>query len=163
MRLVLFQIEVSVDHILTGDLQQLISLPIIEKKMTLSNNNMIAAESAAKWDLTSSVSPHLDLHMMFPLLEYVDNLIAEGLISYSAQDVAAARLSLLRPTHMVDYAMDIYKELHANSVNENEEVEIPREMEDQKLRVFERLEELRTGCAAFDELWRPPHDEKRVS
>lgn len=116
-----------------------------------------AAESAAKWDLTSSVSPHLDLHMMFPLLEYVDSLIAGGQISYSLQDVAAARLALLRPTHMVDYAMDIYKELHGS---DGKDVEIPQEMEDQKARVFEKLEELRTGCRAFDELWR--QDEKRV-
>lgn len=117
-----------------------------------------AAESAAKWDLTSSVSPHLDLHMMFPLLEYVDSLIAGGQISYSLQDVAAARLALLRPTHMVGYAMDIYKELHGS---DGKDVEIPQEMEDQKARVFEKLEELRTGCRAFDELWR--QDEKRAS
>jgi len=125
-----------------------------------------AAESAAKWDLTSSISPHLDLHMMFPLLEYVDGLIANGQISYSNKDVAAARLSLLRPTHMVDYAMDIYKELHmygkedSSVEEEEEEVEIPQEMEDQKVVVFEKLEELRSGCRAFDELWR--QDEQRA-
>mmetsp|Transcript_31129 Transcript_31129/g.45711 ORF Transcript_31129/g.45711 Transcript_31129/m.45711 type:complete len:517 (-) Transcript_31129:46-1596(-) len=101
---------------------------------------------AAAWDLTSSVSPYLDLHMMFPLLEYVDSLISSGLVPYAAQDVAAARLSLLRPTHMVDYAMDIYRELHGM------EVDIPAEMEEQKAAVFVRLEELRAGCRAFDEL-----------
>jgi len=62
--------------------------------------------------------------------------------------VAAARLSLLRPTHMVDYAMDIYRELHG------EGVEIPKEMEERKAKVFEKLEELRNGCKAFDELSR---------
>jgi len=113
--------------------------------MTAATETSSGAASAAKWDLTSSVSPHLDLHMMFPLLEYVDSLIAQGQISYSAQDVAAARLSLLRPTHMVDYAMDIYKELHGD-------VEIPKEMEDQKASVFEKLEELRAGCKAFADL-----------
>ena len=66
---------------------------------------------AASWDLTSQISPHLDLHMMFPLLEYVDSLITAGLVPYTHGDVAASRLALLRPTHMVDYAMDIYREL----------------------------------------------------
>lgn len=113
-----------------------------------SSEDSKTSSSAATWDLTSYVSPHLDLHMMFPLLEYVDSLIAQGTIPYSVTDVAAARLSLLRPTHMVDYAMDIYRELHGA------DHEIPKEMEDQKTAVFEKLEELRAGCRAFDELWR---------
>jgi len=104
--------------------------------------------SAASWDLTSLISPCLDLHMMFPLLEYVDSLISSGAIPYSSSDVAAARLSLLRPTHMVDYAMDIYRELHGDAA------EIPNEMEEQKQEVLEKLAELKgdIGCKAFDEL-----------
>jgi hypothetical protein len=56
---------------------------------------------------------------------------------------------------MVDYAMDIYRELHGA------EAEIPAEMEEQKAKVFETLEELRTGCAAFDELAK--NEAERVS
>eukprot|EP00559_Dactyliosolen_fragilissimus_P002746 CAMPEP_0184855858 /NCGR_PEP_ID=MMETSP0580-20130426/999_1 /TAXON_ID=1118495 /ORGANISM="Dactyliosolen fragilissimus" /LENGTH=530 /DNA_ID=CAMNT_0027350501 /DNA_START=250 /DNA_END=1842 /DNA_ORIENTATION=- len=104
------------------------------------------------WDLTSDVSPYLDLHMMFPLLEYVDSLISTGAVDYSSSDVAAARLELLRPTHMVDYAMEIYSELHG------EEAEIPEEMEIQKNKVFERLDELKNGCKAFEDLC---HDEEK--
>ena len=91
------------------------------------------------------MAPYLDLHMMFPLLEYVDSLISTGAIPYSSSDVAAARLSLLRPTHMVDYAMDIYRELHGD------DAEIPVEMEDQKVKVYETLAALKddAGCKAF--------------
>jgi translation initiation factor 3 subunit E len=103
---------------------------------------------AASWDLTSQISPHLDLHMMFPLLEYVDSLITAGLVPYTHGDVAASRLALLRPTHMVDYAMDIYRELHGA------DAEIPKEMETQKEEVFKNLESLRDGCVKFDELCR---------
>jgi translation initiation factor 3 subunit E len=101
---------------------------------------------AASWDLTSKISPYLDLHMMFPLLEYIDSLISKGSIAYSHEDVAKARLSLLTPTHMVDYAMEIYKELHNN--------DIPAEMEDQKAQVLATLETLKNdeGCKAFTEL-----------
>lgn len=102
--------------------------------------------AVASWDLTSRVSPYLDLHMMFPLLEYVDSLINDGMIPYETSDVAAARLSLLRPTHMVDYAMDIYRDLHG------QDAVIPQEMEDQKAAVFEKLEELRVGCKSLDDL-----------
>lgn len=113
------------------------------------------ATDAAAYDLTSNISPYLDLHMMFPLLEYIDSLISSGSISYNAMDVAQARLELLKPTHMVDYAMDIYREVHGA------DAQIPQEMEDQKAGVFQKLEELKDGQAAFEELCR---DEKaRVS
>ena len=114
----------------------------------------MTTEGVEQWDLTSQVSPYLDRHMMFPLLEYLDSLINAGTVSYSSKDVAAARLSLLRPTHMVDYAIDIYKGLHGDDST------IPPEMEVQKAKVYERLEELRTGCEVFDKLCR--NDEERV-
>ena len=114
-----------------------------------------AATDAATYDLTSLISPYLDLHMMFPLLEYIDSLISTGSISYSSLDVAQARLELLKPTHMVDYAMDIYREVHG------ENAAIPQRMEDQKAGVFKELEELREGQMKFDELCRS--EDVRVS
>ena len=120
-----------------------------------NNNNNNAA--AASWDLTSHVSPYLDLHMMFPLLEYVDRLISNDQIPYSSHDVARARLALLRPTHMVDYAIDIYSELHGADAT------IPTEMEEQKKAVYEKLNEWKEddGCKAFEELC--GNEEVRVS
>ncbi len=56
---------------------------------------------------------------------------------------------------MVDYAMDIYREIHG------EEAEIPQEMEDQKREVFKQMEVLREGQMAFDDLSRD--EELRVS
>jgi len=103
---------------------------------------------AATYDLTSLISPYLDRHMMFPLLEYIDSLISTGSISYSSLDVAQARLELLQPTHMVDYAMDIYREVHG------EDATIPSDMEDQKKGVFLELERLREGQMKFDDLCR---------
>ena len=116
---------------------------------------MTEDQGMEQWDLTSRVAPHLDLHMMFPLLEYLDTLINSGLISYSSKDVATARLALLRPTHMVDYAIDIYKNLHGQNA------QVPPEMEEQKLMVYQRLEELRAECKSLDELCR--NSEERVS
>lgn len=112
-----------------------------------------APADAAAYDLTPRISPYLDRHMMFPLLEYIDTLISSGSISYNSMDVAQARLELLQPTHMVDYAMDIYREVHG------EDAAIPQEMEEQKAGVFAELERLREGAAKFDELCR---SEERV-
>lgn len=107
-----------------------------------------ASADAATYDLTPLISPYLDRHMMFPLLEYIDSLISAGSISYNSLDVAQARLELLKPTHMVDYAMDIYREVHGD------DAAIPGEMEEQKTGVFRQLEELREGQMKFDELCR---------
>ena len=113
------------------------------------------SESAVSWDLTSSVSPYLDLHMMFPLLEYVDSLIATGATPYSSSDIAAARLSLLRPTHMVDYAMDIYRELHGP------DAKIPEEMDIQKEQVFVKMEDTKNANKVLEDLFE--NHELRVS
>ena len=94
--------------------------------------------------------------MMFPLLEYLDSLINSGAIRYSSKDVVAARLSLLRPTHMVDYAIDMYKGLHGD------DAVIPQEMEDQKAKVYERMEKLRSGCASLDDLCRKEDEKVRL-
>ena len=50
----------------------------------------------AKYDLTRTISKYLDLHMMFPLLDFVEvaNL-------YPGDQVAQARLDLLDATNMV--------------------------------------------------------------
>lgn len=104
------------------------------------------SEGMEQWDLTSKISPYLDRHMMFPLLEYLDGLINSGSISYSDKDVAAARLALLRPTCMVDYAIDIYTGLHGA------DSEIPKEMEEQKTSVYQQLETLQKGCTALHDL-----------
>lgn len=122
-----------------------------------SSASSATVTAVTAWDLTSHISPYLDLHMMFPLLEYVDALIRKGSISYSHEDVAKARLTLLRPTHMVDYAMDIYKELHQGA-SSSTTVDIPVEMEAQKKQVLETLEALEKdeGCKAFTELCQNP-------
>lgn len=58
-------------------------------------------------DLTSKVAPFLDKHLVFPLLEFVQ----EAKI-YPEEDLSKAKLEILAKTNMVDYAMDIYKSLY---------------------------------------------------
>lgn len=116
----------------------------------MTSTTTINSDGIEQWDLTSIVSPYLDRHMIFPLLEFSDGLIASQTVSYKAKDIAEARLALLRPTHMVDYAMDVYKSIV--SEDDNTDDEIANEMKEQKDRVLRDLEELRVKCAPLDEL-----------
>ncbi len=54
--------------------------------------------STAPYDLTGTISKFLDLHLMFPLLEFVDG---NELLAYSKADIQRARLALVKPTNMV--------------------------------------------------------------
>ncbi|KAK6149117.1 hypothetical protein DH2020_016642 [Rehmannia glutinosa] len=62
---------------------------------------------AAKYDLTQRIAPQLDRHLVFPLLEFLQE---RGL--YPEEDILKAKIELLNNTNMVDYAMDIHKSLY---------------------------------------------------
>lgn len=62
---------------------------------------------AAKYDLTPRIAPQLDRHLVFPLLEFLQE---RGL--YAEEDILKAKIELLNNTNMVDYAMDIHKSLY---------------------------------------------------
>jgi translation initiation factor 3 subunit E len=84
--------------------------------------------------------------MIFPLLDYVDRCIVAGTIPYSRPDVFQARLDLAKPTKMIDYAMEMYREVHGVDAI------IPPEMEEKKAAVFKELDELRDGQMKLTEL-----------
>lgn len=86
--------------------------------------------SAAKYDLTSQLSKYMDLHMMFPLLEFVDG---NDFLGYNPADIQRARLALVTPTNMVEYAIEIHQELEKTQT-------VPPEMEKQKLAVYAQIE-----------------------
>lgn len=67
-----------------------------------------AAENMAQYDLTLELSKCLDRHLVFPLLEFLSNRNI-----YIEKDLERAKLELLQKTNMVDYAVEIYCELHA--------------------------------------------------
>lgn len=64
--------------------------------MSDAAGTMSAKRTTSKYDLTRTISKYLDLHMMFPLLDFV-----EMSHIYPADQVAQARLDLLDSTNMV--------------------------------------------------------------
>lgn len=63
-----------------------------------------------QYDLTGRISTYLDKHLIFPLLEF---LTQKKL--YDSDGIEAAKLELIEKTNMVDYAVDIYQQLHSTS------------------------------------------------
>ncbi|TKW31166.1 hypothetical protein SEVIR_2G087100v4 [Setaria viridis] len=92
----------------------------------------------AAHDLTARLAPHLDRHLVFPLLE---SLQERGL--YPEEEILAAKLTLLGGTNMVDYAMAIHRSLHGTD-------EVPGGMVARRAEVVDRLVALQqTGPPAL--------------
>lgn len=61
-------------------------------------------------DLTSHLIPHLDRHLVLPLLDFL-----EAREAYSHQEVLKAKYDLMRSTNMVNYVLDLKRELEGES------------------------------------------------
>ncbi|CAL5089398.1 unnamed protein product [Urochloa decumbens] len=96
----------------------------------------------AEHDLTPRLAPHLDRHLVFPLLE---SLQERGL--YPEEEILAAKLRLLAGTNMVDYAVAIHGSLHGT------DEEVPGDMTARRAEVVDRLVKLRQAGPALPPLY----------
>ena len=156
------------------------AIEMTPKVITSSSDGGMAAKSSSRptatvntipelleWNLIDRISPYLDRHMIFPLLDYFEKQIQEvGVVVSSSEtkededsttitkatllrDVNEARYKLLRPTHMIDYMMDAYNSsiVHVNASDNSAEVQsIHEEMTQQKQQVLLDLESLKQKC-----------------
>ncbi|OCH88445.1 eukaryotic translation initiation factor 3, subunit 6 [Obba rivulosa] len=61
----------------------------------------------AEYDLTKTIIPHLDRHLVFPLLAHlVENE------TFPVEQVQAAQYELAKETNMVDYAVNLFEQQH---------------------------------------------------
>lgn len=88
----------------------------------------------AEHDLLPKISPFLDKHLLFPLLEHIQKLEI-----YKEDEVLKGQLDLLQKTKLVDFAMDKYKLLHKTE-------EVPEDMKDKRQQVVLQLKELKADC-----------------
>eukprot|EP00249_Psilotum_nudum_P014645 c24936_g1_i1 orf=537-1856(-) len=89
----------------------------------------------AQYDLTPKMAPYLDRHLVFPLLEFLQDKQL-----YGDDQILKAKLELLAKTNMVDYAMDIHKSLYHTE-------EVPQEMLERRVEVVSRLKMLEDSAA----------------
>jgi translation initiation factor 3 subunit E len=74
------------------------------------------AETLAKYDLTAKLTPHLDRHLVFQMLNFLQELeveTADGekIRMYKREGILRAQLDILKETYMIDTEQDLYAEL----------------------------------------------------
>lgn len=84
----------------------------------------------AQYELSRTLAKFLDKHLCFPLLEFLQD---RGV--YSEEDILKSKIELLQNTNMVDFAMDIYKELYQTE-------DVPANMHERRAEVVTRLRTL---------------------
>ena len=89
----------------------------------------------AEYDLTPRMAPNLDRHLVFPLLEFLQERQL-----YNDDHILKAKIELLNNTNMVDYAMDIHKSLYHTD-------DVPHDMVDRRADVVSRLKSLEEAAA----------------
>jgi translation initiation factor 3 subunit E len=64
----------------------------------------------ADYDLTRTIIPYLDRHLVFPLLTHLHE---SG--SFAPDQIAVAQYELAKGTNMVDYIVSLYEQLNPDS------------------------------------------------
>lgn len=94
----------------------------------------------AKYDLTNTLAPFMDLHFMFPLIDFLSSNEL-----YDESQLMAAKLSLLKPTNMADFAVEIYQTIHNTT-------DVPAEFEDRRGAILDSLSLAKSECSPMLEL-----------
>ncbi|KQK20343.1 eukaryotic translation initiation factor 3 subunit E [Brachypodium distachyon] len=89
----------------------------------------------AEHDLTARMAAQMDCHLVFPLLEFLQERQL-----YADDQILEAKIRLLSGTNMVDYAMDIHKSLHGTD-------DVPADMVARRSEVVARLRTLDEAAA----------------
>ncbi|KAL9411695.1 hypothetical protein AB3S75_045321 [Citrus x aurantiifolia] len=89
----------------------------------------------ATYDLTRRIAPNLDRHLVFPLLEFLQERQM-----YPDEQILKSKIELLNKTNMVDYAMDIHKSLYHTE-------DVPQDMVERRVEVVARLKALEERAA----------------
>eukprot|EP00242_Pyramimonas_sp_CCMP2087_P005245 CAMPEP_0198199476 /NCGR_PEP_ID=MMETSP1445-20131203/2769_1 /TAXON_ID=36898 /ORGANISM="Pyramimonas sp., Strain CCMP2087" /LENGTH=431 /DNA_ID=CAMNT_0043869333 /DNA_START=64 /DNA_END=1359 /DNA_ORIENTATION=+ len=92
------------------------------------------ASPTSQYELTQKIGPYLDRHLVFPLLEFI-----QLKKTFPENEVLQAKIELLQKTNMVDFAMDIYKNL-------NNTEEVPKDMTDRRTEVVKKLKSSQEGA-----------------
>jgi translation initiation factor 3 subunit E len=122
----------------------LVSQPVIThtpKSLNGNTMNSVDADSnkaegapMAKYDLTNTLAPFMDLHFMFPLIDFLSNNEM-----YDEKQLMAAKLELLKPTNMADFAVEIHQSLHNST-------KVPAEFEKRRAVILEDLSKAKGQC-----------------
>jgi translation initiation factor 3 subunit E len=107
------------------------------------------APSPADYDLLPKLAPHLDRHMIFPLLEFAQGQLLDEDENITdekkAREITQAKFGLLKKTDMTDYVASLFCELQGLK-------EPPIEYAERKQKVFSQLEKFEQETGKITEL-----------
>ena len=101
-----------------------------------------STELSEENDLLPKLIPHLDRHLIFPLLEFLSG--QEGDDSTNT-DIIRTKYELLKQTNMTDYVASLWQELHDSN-------DVPEEFVKKREEVLQRLSLFTEETSQIDEL-----------
>ena len=97
-------------------------------------------EVTQEYDLLPKLIPHLDRHLIFPLLEFLSGQEGE-----EGSEIIRTKYELLKQTNMTDYVASLWQEL-------NDSDEVPEEFVRKREEVLQKLELFNSETSKIDEL-----------
>ena len=127
------------------------NMPVSAGAMLNGNPQTAHTELTEQNDLFSKLVPHLDRHLIFPLLEFLSLQVSQEGDEDSAPEseesieITRTKFELLKQTNMTDYVASLWREL-------NNSDSVPDEFLKKREEVLDRLNLFRQETSQIDEL-----------